>query len=256
MSLPKYTKEIEHIYCGKNSFKPISKSKKRFINSLKQINNNPREYLFEKIFSIFGMNNFSIDLLDNIKNTKYDFDNMVPSLIDALCLDVKDIFAINKHSNASLASVIKDWYESLNERTLQHLFDYNENHILDLMATITNDEHAFIQRLAKAFTYLRIEDWNSDTIQTFLSDLRVFKETIEEFDKNCLKEKGIGSEYYKIVFTSSSGEEYIRSFSKTDYSAKAKLLLNEITTALEDMGQAITQQEKRQVLMDLLETLC
>jgi hypothetical protein len=181
---------------------------------------------------------------------------MVPSLIDALCLDVKDIFAINKHSNASLASVIKDWYESLNERTLQHLFDYNENHILDLMATITNDEHAFIQRLAKAFTYLRIEDWNSDTIQTFLSDLRVFKETIEEFDKNCLKEKGIGSEYYKIVFTSSSGEEYIRSFSKTDYSAKAKLLLNEITTALEDMGQAITQQEKRQVLMDLLETLC
>jgi hypothetical protein len=34
------------------------------------------------------------------------------------------------------------------------------------------------------------------------------------------------------------------------------LLRNEISTALEEMGQSITEQKKRQVLIELLEKLC
>jgi hypothetical protein len=48
----------------------------------------------------------------------------------------------------------------------------------------------------------------------------------------------------------------LKCFDKTKYSNKAKLLLNEVRTAVEEMGQSITEQEKRQVLMELLEKLC
>ena len=37
---------------------------------------------------------------------------------------------------------------------------------------------------------------------------------------------------------------------------RAKLLYNEITEAVDSMGQSISENEKRQVLMDILESLC
>jgi len=54
MALPKYAKEMTDTYVGGNrneKFRPISQSKKRFIASLRQIDNNPREYLLKSSFS-------------------------------------------------------------------------------------------------------------------------------------------------------------------------------------------------------------
>ena len=54
------------------------------------------------------------------------------------------------------------------------------------------------------------------------------------------------------MFTDDDGKEIVKEFSKTDYGSLASLLLNDISSSIEEMGQAITKQEKRQVLMDLL----
>ena len=48
----------------------------------------------------------------------------------------------------------------------------------------------------------------------------------------------------------------LKSFEKCEYSSRAKLLLNEITDAVDSMGQSISENEKRQVLMEVLEKLC
>lgn len=61
---------------------------------------------------------------------------------------------------------------------------------------------------------------------------------------------------YRLVFSDANGNESVKTFSKAEYSPKAKLLLNDITTALDEMGQSITEQEKRQVLLEALEKLC
>lgn len=161
----------------------------------------------------------------------------------------------NGNIGSSLTSVIKDWYESLSEKTKQYLYMGNENRILELMANITNDEKAFIGRLAKTVTFLRIDDWNSDTISVFLRDLRTFKGTIEDF--NSKKDTQVdGTASYEIVFTDSNGNRVPKRFDKIEYSNRAKLLLNEMTAQLEEYGQSITEQEKRQVLIELLEKLC
>jgi len=259
MSLPKYAKEMSTIYCGINSKKPnkpVPREQKKFISSLKQIDNNSREYLFEKIFAFFGMNEFNLMVLDYIKATKQAFDVAKGSLINVLISDVKIIFGGEKTKKASLTSVIKDWYESLGENTINYLFTNNESRILELMKSITNDEVTFMERLGKAVTSLRIDDWNANTIEMFLKDLAAFKETVEDFDKNYMDGNENSSEMYRIVFVDKDGSEVVKTFSKTVYSDRAKLLLNEITTSLEEMGQAISEQEKRQVLMEILEKMC
>lgn len=96
LSLSKYAKEQSEIYCGNTDrpFRPISKSKKQFINAIKQVEINPREFLFNTLFKIYGLSDFTLDILDNIKGTKSDYDSALVNLIDVLIVDIKDIFGI------------------------------------------------------------------------------------------------------------------------------------------------------------------
>ena len=43
------------------------------------------------------------------------------------------------------------------------------------MSSVGNDEKTFIERLAKAVTNLRIDDWTADTISKFIVDLEHIK---------------------------------------------------------------------------------
>ena len=156
----------------------------------------------------------------------------------------------------SLTSSVKNWYETLSQRTIEHLFSNGENRVLELMKSITNDEISFILRLSKAVTGLRMKDWKNETIDEFLKNLVIIKETVEKYDKEKSVSDAGSTDLYRIVFTDADGVEITKSFNKTNYSSKAKLLLNDITTSLEEMGEAISEQEKRQVLMELLEKLC
>ncbi|MDD4495438.1 MAG: hypothetical protein PHV32_14045, partial [Eubacteriales bacterium] len=260
MSLPKYAKEMSGIYLGVNAHEPyrkISKTHVQFIKSLKQLDNiNPREYLFEKVFAVFGLDGFHADVVDSIIQTKQEYDSAISRLLKSLIYDTKALFTPKGSSvHGSLTSVIQDWYNSLKETTIQHLFTNNENHTLELMKTITNDENSFIQRLAKTITALRVEDWNEGTIKTFNDDLVKFKRAVEEFDSQEVSTNSC-SDTYKLITTNSDGKEIVKSFSRTEYTERAKLLLNEIVNSIDEMGQSISEQEKRQVLIEILEKLC
>lgn len=254
LSLPKFSKETTLSYQANGEPQKINPAQRKLIGKLKQLDMNPREFLFENVFDIFGYKTFTLNVTDNISKTKQDFDNAIKHLIEWLNGQIKTMFVTGK-AKGSLTSIIKDWYEALNERTRQQIFAGNESKILELMANITNDESLFIQRLAKAVTFLRIDDWNSDTVNTFLRDLSAFKQTIEDFNsRKATVEQGVAS--YEIIITNAKGEKVPKRFDKAEYSERAKLLRSEISTALEEMGQSVTEQEKRQVLMELLEKLC
>ena len=256
MSLPKYSKEMTKVYKGNYEFKNISASHKKFVNSLKQLNINPREYLFEKVFSLFGYKEFSVDITDNIHRTKEEYDSAIDNLIKVLIGDVKSVFAGSESSDRiSLTSAIKDWYDTLKPTTIQHIFSNSENQILSLMETITNDEATFIRRLAKAVTSLRIEDWNETTIETFIKELSVFKEIVEEYNSQNVSDTSSADEY-KLIVTDSDGKEVVKSFAKSEYSDRAKLLYNDITNSIEEMGQAISESEIRQIIIEILEKHC
>lgn len=262
MSLPKYAKELKSVYVGKNADEnniQLTSSQLKFISSLKQTDINSREYLFDKIFTIFGMNGFSLEIIGFLQEAKNIFDNAKNNLIEGLSNDIKQIFRNGDDNGATLSSIVKDWFEKLKPKTVNHIFPNNQHKVLQLIHNIGNDEKAFVEQLGKIVTDLRLDDWTSGTITTFTKELEIIKKSVIDFDRlsqNESKKTSEKSNIYKLSFTGEDGIETIKTFDKATYSDRGKLLYNEIANAIDEMGQSITEQEKRQILMELLEKLC
>lgn len=248
-SLPKYAKEITGIYKGRR----LDREKIKFINSLKRPEINAREFLFDDIVNIYGLKEFSPSVADNIEKTKEVFDTAIDKLVEGLAEDVRECFGKGQSSKASVISIMLDWYETLKDSTKNYLYSNGEDKLLGLISNATNDEKAFITRLAKGIVGLRLEDWNEKTIEQFNKGLKSFKEAVESREK---VEESNTANSYTLTFQDSEGNKVLKSFEKCEYSSRAKLLLNEITDAVDSMGQSISENEKRQVLMEVLEKLC
>lgn len=251
LSLPKCAREMTVNYSNGEAIQP---ERVKFINSLKQQTVNSRQFLFDSIPSIFEQNKITTALSDAIEKSKNKYDNAKNYLITFVIDTLKNEFNCSK--NASLSTGLQDWYQSLKEQTTQHLFANNENAILSLIASAGNDEHSFAERIGKALCGLRLDDWNNGIADSFALKLEEFIKTIEDYDKENHDQLQPGSQTYTITFTNDDGTEKVRSFEKVEYSKWADLLYQDITGAIEDIGQSVTEQEKRQVLMDILSKLC
>lgn len=260
INLPKYSKGLKTIYKGRSSNDTkLNKTQVKFINILKRPNINSREFLFNDLVKIFDYNDFTVNIAENVKETKNIFDNAKNKLIEILTSDVKIIFSNSDDKEATLSSVIKNYIESLKPQTLDHLYPNGEDKVLSLMKAVNNDDKMFIERLGKAATGLRIDDWSRETITIFIDNLQNAKKIIGEFDRNATllnfnAETSIHG--YKVYFTDESGNETVKTFDKIECSNRGKLLYNEIAVALEEMGQSISEGEKRQILMSFIEKMC
>lgn len=128
--------------------------------------------------------------------------------------------------------------------------------MLELIRESGNNEKLFVEKLARVVSSLRIEDWNRNTIERFLEELKNIKLSVEEFDKNLSSESQSESNSYKISFVNEGGKEQIRSFEKIECSRRATLLYNDLLSSIDEMGESISEQEIRQILMDILKNYC
>lgn len=256
LSLPKYAKEVKHLIDG-------SAVDKRFIamNKLLKSDIGNHEMLFEKLPLAFDYGeDFSIGLVENIAAAKKYYDGLLTKLKGELINKVKEIFALenskNHLDNMSVTSIIKDWCEALDPLVFEQLFSDGTERCLQLFSTITNDEFVFINRLAKLATELRIEDWSEDTYYHFVEEIEKYKNTAENFHSLNQEESLEMTDDYQLIFSNVEGEKVTKRFQHTESSKKGKLLYNLIISDIESMGQAISEQEKRQILMDILKKMC
>lgn len=163
----------------------------------------------------------------------------------------------NNVDRMSLSSVIKDWCESLDQTVFEQLFTDGTDKCLGLFKTITNDDDFTIARLAKLATDLRIEDWDEKVKILFTSNVKKYKETAEGYHST---KESVGKEQstsaYQISFTDDNGDVITKRFDKVEGTGKGRLLYNQVTAALDSMGRSISDQEKRQILMEILKKLC
>lgn len=259
VSLPKYVKEMKvapdrsQIDNGYNAFMGL-------------LRHNPSgyEFLFNDIPRAFGYTDFVVGVVDNVLGAKCYYDKALNDLNKYVCYRVKLLFipvAKREHVNQmSLASVIKDWCETLDALVFEQLFTDGTEKCLALFKTISNDEQTFIARLAKATTDLRLDDWNDQTLDRCIENLIKYKTTAEDF--HALPAGGnnnqaiVNEDTYQLSFTSPNGVTETKRFEKVETSGRAKLLYNKIISELDSFGQAVTEAEKRQILMDVLKKLC
>jgi len=256
-ALPKYSKELKKYYIGNGEFEKIELNKQKFISALKSPEINAREFLFKRILDIFPYKEVNVSIVDNISSVKAIHDQAKNDLINKLVADFRHVFAKSKSEKQSLSSILKDWHDGLQETTKNHLFSNGEDRVLDLIKHMTSDEGRFIEFIAKEFTGLRIDDWDTSTISVFISSIAKFKETVEIQDKeNLFDNKQDDSNIYKLIFIDKNGKEEIKTFYKTECSDRANLLYNDLTATLDEYAEALSENEKRQILMNIIENLC
>ena len=256
MSLPKYTKEMKKTAQGTR----VDRRYVEFMRLLKQ-NVGGNELLFEKLPETFGYTEeFNAGLSENIAAAKSYYDEALHELKLALIQQVKNIFVLPKNELmlelTSLYSVITDWCDSLDTNVFDQLFADGTEKCLGLFKTITHDEETFIARLAKAVTDLRLEDWDSATMDRFADSLKRYKKTAEEYHAQEQAEESTTANSYQITFVDESGEAVTKRFDRVAYSNRGRLLLNAVTAQVDSMGHSISEQEKRQVLIEVLKKLC
>ena len=256
LSLPKYAKESRVYPNGK-------RIDERYLsmNKLLRQNTSSYELLFESLPNAFGYRGeFTAGLAENIKACKECYDNLIEDLKEALVSKTKVTFMLpaneGQGKNMSLASTIREWCDTLDPACFTHLFSDGTDKCLALFKSITNDENAFIMRLAKTAIGLRIEDWDSSTIDTFEKKLTQYKATAESYHTETTRQDTEQASNYQVTFIDADGGSITKSFERVESTKRGKLLYNQITQSLDAMGHSITEQEKRQILMDVLKKLC
>ena len=242
--------------------KRIDKGYSGFIKLLRQ-NPSGHEFLFQDIPQAFGYTEFVVGVADNISGAKRYYDEALDNLRNYLSFRVKALFLPEEKqkyiNQMSLTSVIRDWCESLDPKVFEQLFSDGTEKCLTLLRTISNDEDSFLARIAKATTDLRIEDWNDRTLETCIENLKRSKKTAESFraeESASSQDQTAKGNTYQVTFASSDGDLETRRFERVSTSNRGKLLLNKITADLDSFGQAVTEAEKRQILMEVLKKLC
>ena len=256
MALPKYAKESKKGADGKK----LPKAYQDLLKLLKQ-NISGNELLFEKLPKLFSMTEFQETLSDNVGAVKKYYDDYLKNVKRSLAKETKEVFVLpNNRDNVnkmSLSSVIKDWCESLDQTVFEQLFTDGTEKCLGLFRSITNDDDLTITRLAKLATDLRIEDWDEKVSELFIASIRRYKETAEaHHSEQAEASETQSTSTYQITFMDDSGRTVTKRFNSVEGTGKGRLLHNQVTAALESMGRAISDQEKRQILMEILKDLC
>ena len=257
LSLPKFIKESEKTLDGK-------KIDKRHLALLKSLRSglSGQDLLFEHLPKEYGYSEFNIEISKNIEKAKIFFDNLLDHTKKILIDEVKKKFSegLIINENTSISSIIRDWLDTLNDNIYVQVFSNETEKCLMLFKNITADSDSFISRLAKLATDLRIEDWGNDTFLNFKKRIDEYKKTAEDYSKyqnvlNVPESDKIKATQYQLFFMDNNGEFKVKRFDKVERSKRSDLLYNAVEAQLVYMGQAISNSEKRQVLIELLSDL-
>lgn len=249
--LPKWSKE-----------KIPQRRAKRYRGLIKLLRNeiSGYEFLFEKLPKEFELPEFNINLIDSIDKAKQYYDKALSMLVDDLIELVREEFSASNgtinSNNSSLALIIKSWCDTIDKAAFQQVFPNGAHKCLGLLKEVTNDERTFVIRLSKLVTDLKIEDWDESVLDLFKQRLHEYRETIENFHEIEFEEFEDGIKGYSISYLADDGSTVTKKFDKIAGSSTGRLLKNAITYSIENMGQSISEGEKRQILMEILAKLC
>ncbi|WP_415338562.1 hypothetical protein, partial [Clostridium perfringens] len=182
--------------------------------------------------------------------------NEIKYYLDNRCIKVKyELSDITKNKltldyNGSLSQSIKLWINSLQQYKKDYLYDVVTNKLIEYGKELsTNNEEIIIDQLSVILTGLTIGDWNDTTIKSYLETLDTCLEKIKDLEE--VKEEE-NSDVITLV-SNANGTKHEKIFKKTDISVLGNTLINQLEETIEEYGSSITDDEKRTILIGLLE---
>ncbi len=245
--LSKFTRDHTVIY-RENETAIVSQKMLKFKAQLLQYDINPHAFLFTDIPKYFDNANDYVRTLEGLRSFADEYNSFLSETKVYLIEKVKQIF--NRNIKGSLSSIMKDWYNSLTETTRTHIFSFEVNGFLRFIKeNATYDDNDVVSKLAKNVTMLAIEDWNDKTVNTFLSNLKTYIDTVNGF---VLGDNAEENQKAVTISLDYGGRVYENNIEGTEISGIAETAMSNIESQLEEYGEAITAQERVAVLLKLL----
>lgn len=242
-TLSQYTRTHKRNIIGEDIDEGIIK----FRAELLKFDLNYRDFLFNKLPKLLRSNNY-YECLEKVKNIKDYLDIAIVDLMNYLIKETNII--INPLYKGSLSQNLKSWYVELDEYKRNHLYDITTNRMLKFIDKLeSNSELYAINRLANIVTGLNVEDWQEITIELYFNDLKNSIGLVKnlQIDSNNDEEN-----LFKIEI-SESERIVTKSFEKQVISEIGVTLLNELEGLLDEYGDSIEANEKRNILIKLLQ---
>lgn len=211
-------------------------------------------FLFEELPATFGRISADSDLTVAILREKRICDEYIDGVYARLKKELVELLIGEAPAETSLDSAVKDWLETLSDAAKGHVFNGMTNQVFIALRNSTPDDKYTISRIAKAATSLRIQDWNDLRYSDFIESVRLAISDVAAFDLGASSQPS--QQAVNLSFRDESGDLTTISFGQTDCSKRASLLKSSILSNIDDMGQSITPEEKRQVVFEVLKELC
>jgi len=218
--------------------------------------------LFERLPALItGGTECGSETVNAVSEIKFFYDQMLGQLEFAFCDEVKKLFGEGQDEailgRKSLPSVVTEWMNRLDPSIHEQLFADGTDRMLQLfLANKETSEHILTLNLAKLATDLNLSDWDANTQATALENVKQYKMTAEKFRQEAPHKEAEAINGYQLTYEDEAGCTVTKRFDKVETSKRGKLLYNAIESAISGMGQAVSEQEKRQILMDVLRELC
>lgn len=249
ISLPKYSRDTSRLY----------DDSKGLLKALKERSNDSQKLLFRQIpYYLLGHEYFKenkwANYLQTISNAKSVVDEHLYSVNASIKKNLIETFC--GKGSESLLSTTRNWYERLHKNTQEHLFSGAEG---NLIRTITDfkgyDDEKFLQDLYKNITGLRIEDWKDSTYDEFVETINVSIKTIENRNSTSENRDEPLDDLIRISIPKEDGTTLTRTFNMVKISDYGDILKNNIKQSLDSFADSLPSDEKRQILVQLLEDL-
>lgn len=250
VDLPQITRNSKYDHARGGS---IPKSRTAFFKAIRHFDSDSNDFLFEDLPRVFGHEIDSDALTAAVKAEKEDCETYLTDATDRLATELIALFDPSADDAASLGSVLRGWVEC-NPITSTHVFSGVNNQVLSALRAANGDDRVTVNRLAKAATSLRIDDWNDARFDDFIRVIRDMKSEVE--GTSALAGDLTTGRTVSLVFTADDGTAKQKTFNTVECSGRSRLLKNSILACLTEMGGALSPEEKRQIVFEVLEGLC
>lgn len=208
---------------------------------------NYRSFIFEGLLKYLKVDNYN-ECLIKLRDIKEYLDNHDSNVRRYLIKLTKDI--IDKDYKGTLTGTLIKWYTNLTNEQKEHLYNSETNKFMQFIQQGENSEVIAINKLAQIFTGLSIEDWNDNSKDIYLSAIAESKALVEEY--KVLPNYDNNQELIKIIFEVQEDKIVEKTFTKTDISPIGSTLFNAIEEVVDEYGYSIDDNEKRNILMNVL----
>lgn len=229
-------------------YKNISK----YARTTQKISNTTKNYrnIMNKSYSNY--HKFFFDTLCKLSINDIIFSkNELETIINDITLKVKnEILSLFGYST-DLISMFMELYQTQWSNKKSKIFDYYTNQFLNVVSELTfnSNEVDLINKLSKIMVGFEISYWNDTHLDNFIQKLTNIKNTLN----NYIPKDNFNNETVVKISTGKTLKEIV--LSNEELSNNKVALKNKISKYLNDFGLSITDEDKIQVLISIIDEL-